>query len=300
MDNKTINNRSRLLFFAFIFCAISIAKAQETSLLDAVADTTPKVEKISGAFKSSRVIHAHSIEMVHKNNLDFRILHRFGLVSDGIKELFGLDQASMRMGFDYGLSDDFTVGVGRSTFKKEYDAFLKYRILQQSTGDKKIPVSLIITGGAMIRSIDEISADGVYKLQAGDKTSYYFQTIVGRKFNDKFSLQFSPIYLHMNYVDAKNLDNDLFAVGGGARYKLSKHFALTMDYHHVFGSRPTGTYDPLAIGVDIETGGHVFQLHFSNAAGMNERAFLYETTDQFFKGEIRFGFNLSRMFNLNK
>ncbi|TAD87660.1 MAG: hypothetical protein EAY75_06005 [Bacteroidetes bacterium] len=274
-------------------------QGQETSLLDGIADSNNVVDKISGAFKSSRVIHAHSIEMISKGNLDFRILHRFGEVSDGIKTLFGLDQASMRMSFDYGISDNFTVGFGRSTYKKEYDAFLKYRIVQQSRGAKTVPVSVVVAAGALARTANEFSFTG-RELSGTDKTSFYVQAIVGRKFNQKFSMQLSPMWLHMNYVDAKSNDNDVFGLGGGARYKLSKHLALTLDYHHVVGKRPGGLYDPLAIGVDIETGGHVFQLHLSNAVGMNERAFLYDTDANFLRGDIRFGFNLSRMFDLRK
>jgi hypothetical protein len=272
---------------------------QQTSLLDGIADSSNLTDKISGAFKSSRVIHAHSIEMIPKGNLDFRILHRFGELSEGIETLFGLDQASMRMSFDYGITNNFTVGFGRSTYKKEYDAFLKYRVLQQSRGAKTVPISVVLVGGAMIRTADEFSFTGK-ELTTGDKTAFYVQAIAGRKFNDRLSLQVSPIWLHMNYVDAKSDDNDVFGLGGGARYKLSKHFALTIDYHHVIGERPSGFYDPLAIGVDIETGGHVFQLHLTNAVGMNERAFLYDTNAQFFQGDIRFGFNLSRMFDLRK
>lgn len=274
-----------------LLMAAGHAHAQED-----ITDTT--TQKITQAFYSTRVIQSQSIEMLHKGNLDVRILHRFGPVDQGIKELFGLDQASMRMGFDYGISDHLTIGVGRSTYRKEYDALLKFRALQQSRGARAVPLSVILSAGAMIRTADETALNG-YKPDAGDRTSFYGQLIAGRKFNRQFSFQLIQTLLHMNYVNDGAQANTQYALGGGARYKLSKRLALTLEYNHVFTKLPQGYYDPLSAGLDIETGGHVFQLHFSNSTGMNERAFLTETTDRFFKGEIRFGFNLSRMFQLH-
>ncbi len=267
------------------------------SLLQDVEDSIPANEKVSGAFKSTRVINAHSVEMLHKRNLDFRIMHRFGFISSGIKQLYGLDNASMRLSFDYGVTDNTTIGFGRSTFRKELDLFVKTRIFQQSTGQKAIPFSLVIAGGGLVWTEESFAT---VKPVFSDRTSYYVQLIAGRKFSPVFSFQLSPILVHSAMPANTGDDETIFAMGGGARLKVSKRIAITLDYHHPFGTFNDVTTDPLSLGVDIETGGHVFQLQFSNATGMNERAYITQTTGDFFKGDIRFGFNLSRMFKLGK
>lgn len=279
-----------------LFCLLR-TQAQEKSMLDELADSNRQTQKVSGAFKSTRVINAHSTEMLGKGNLDVRILHRFGSVNQGVKQLFGLDQASMRMGADYGITKNLMAGFGRSTFRKELDAFVKFRILQQASGYKAIPVSILAVAGATLWT--EQSFDSI-KPGISDRTSYYMQFIIGKKISSGLSLQLSPIVLHSSRIDNIGTDNTAVALGGGGRIKFSKRMAFTFDYHHVLGARQQGYQSPLSAGVDIETGGHVFQLHFSNAVGMNERAYLVQTTDEFFKGRIRFGFNLSRLFHIGK
>ncbi|MBC7867506.1 MAG: hypothetical protein H7X88_08220, partial [Gloeobacteraceae cyanobacterium ES-bin-316] len=227
----------------------------------------------------------------------FRIMHRFGFVSDGVKQFFGLDVASMRMSFDYGIADNLTVGIGRSTFRKELDAFIKTRIIQQTKGAREIPFSLVIAAGYAVHTDPSFAP---VKPNVVDRSSYYVQLIAGRKFSQKFSMQLSPILVHTNQpFDIQN-DQKVFAMGGGARIALTSRMALTLDYHHPFGERAQGLTDPVSIGLDLSTGGHTFQLQFSNATGMNERAYITQTTGDFFKGDIRFGFNLSRIFSLGK
>ena len=281
-------------FLTLLFSPFFFAYSQETSLLGEIKDSAKTTEKIFSTFKSTRVINAHSVEMLHKGNLDFRILHRFGFLSEGAKQFFGLDQASMRMSFDYGISDNFTVGIGRSTLRKELDAFVKTRLLQQSTGQKNIPLSLVVAAGAMVWTEKSFAA---VKPDFTDRSAYYVQLLAGRKFNDKFSLQLSPILVHSN-LPISGTEKNIIGLGGGARYKFSRRMAFTIDYHHAMNGLTDQNTNPLSVGVDIETGGHVFQLHFSNATGMNERAYLTETYGDFFKGDIRFGFNLSRIFQV--
>jgi hypothetical protein len=272
-------------------------KAQDTTIANQEWNREETVtEKVVGIFKSTRVINAHSADMLRKGNLDFRILHRFGFLNDGIKEMFGLDEASMRMSFDYGVSDIFALGVGRSTLRKEVDLFAKWRISQQSAGEKNIPFSLVVAGGWAIWTEESFAA---VKPTFVDRCSYYLQLLAGRKFSSEFSMQLSPIYLRTN-TPLGGGERDLFAVGTGMRYKLGKRLALTLDYHPVITGKGDDNTNPFSVGVDIETGGHVFQLHFSNSTGMNERAYISETYGDFFKGDIRFGFNLSRMFQLGK
>lgn len=278
-----------------LLCLLFLSASAQQELLKQVEDSIPANEKVTGAFKSTRVINAHSIEMLSKHNLDFRIMHRFGFVSDGIKQFFGLDAASFRMSFDYGITNNLTAGIGRSTFRKELDMFIKTRLLQQSTGQKAMPFSLVAAAGTMVWTEESFAP---VKPGFADRTAYYFQLLAGRKFSSRFSFQLSPIVIHSNMAVSSTEDKTIFALGGGGRLKFSKRMALTFDYHHPFGKLDSIYTSPLSVGVDIETGGHVFQLQFSNATGMNERAYITQTTGKFFKGDIRFGFNLSRMFKL--
>jgi hypothetical protein len=281
-----------------IACFFACAAIAQDDLMNTLEAQQPKKEFVTNAFKSSRVINGHSMEFIGAGVLDFRILHRFGRVNQGFNELFGLDQASMRMGFDYGVTKNFTIGIGRTTFQKELDGFLKYRLLWQSKGEKLSPVSLVLVAGSSINTLK--NNNNVQKVTFTSRTGYYYQTIIGRKFNSKFSLQLSPTVVHRNEVDA-NDENDIFAAGIGARYKVSKRMALVLDYFYVANGLPsTKGENPLSFGVDIETGGHVFQLHFSNTNGMNERAFITNTTNRWADGDIQFGFNLSRVFTIKR
>ena len=268
----------------------------QDDLMKELQDSTKKKEYVSGAFKSTRVINGQSIEMLGEGVMDVRILHRFGPVNQGISEFFGLDRASMRLGFDYGISKIFTVGIGRTTTNKDLDGFLKYRPVQQAVNGS--PVSVILVGGMSVQTYK--NTDSTRELTFKDRSGYYLQAIVGRKISQAFSLQLSPTWVHRNTVITGDA-NDVYAVGVGARYKVSHRIALVVDYFYVANGYPHDRgSNPLSVGIDIETGGHVFQLHFSNSSGMNERAFITETTYKWGKGDIMFGFNLSRVFNIKK
>ena len=288
-----IDRKYILLSFILIF---SIQVVAQESLLNGLEKEQEVNHKVTGAFKSSRVINAHSMEMIGAGSMDFRILHRFGPVSQGIGDLFGLDQASMRMGFDFGLSNNLTIGIGRTTYKKELDGFLKYRLIQQD--EINAPVSLIAVAGVSVFTYK--SPDPLKPLTFNDRSGYYGQLIVGRKFSNSFSLQLSPTLVYRDMIEPGD-QNAIYALGIGARHKITKRMAFVVDYSFVANGLPqTVGANPLSIGVDIETGGHVFQLHFSNSTGMNERSFITETTKSWGSGEIRFGFNLSRIFDIKK
>lgn len=296
--SKQVRLRSLILVAGFsLFYLPSLAQDDLRSILDSAADK--KTEKVTGAFKSSRVINGHSIEFLGKKVLDVRILHRFGMLKDGIGELFGLDQASMRLGFDYGINNNLTIGVGRSTLQKELDGFLKYRLMQQSTGYKSKPVSIALVAGSTLMTA-KFAADEKYT-GFRYRLGYYYQAIVARKFSDAYSLQLSPTYVHRNLAAGNAGNNNVYSLGIGSRIKMSKRMAFVADYQFIFAGLNKETHhNPLSIGFDIETGGHVFQLHFSNATGMNEKAFITNTPYRWASGEIRFGFNLSRVFTLGK
>jgi hypothetical protein len=303
-----------LISVAWILVA-QIAYAQDDLLALVNKDEPAQKQFINNAFKSSRVINGHSMEFIGKGIMDFRILHRFGEINTGINNLYGLDQANMRIGFDYGLTKDLTVGFGRSNVNKEWDGFIKYRPIQQSTGGKGAsPVSLILITGMTMSTTPW--ADPSRKNLFSSRLNFYNQIIIGRKFSESFSLQLSPTHVHLNLVPYNIYSNDIFAMGIGSRLKLTKRTAFVVDYHYIIkpnmfnleddddsggqSAQFNNMLNPLSIGFDIETGGHVFQLHFSNSTGMNEKAFITNTTKSWGKGEIRFGFNLSRVFAVGR
>ena len=287
-----------LALTSLIFAGKSFA--QDEDLLKLVAEDKPKKEYVYNAFKSTRVIMSHSMEMLRPGVLDFRILHRFGRINGGPYEFFGLDgPATVRLGLDYGITDDLTVGIGRSTLNKELDGFLKYRILHQATGPKAVPFSLIVIGGTTLTTLHW--SDPTRENYFSSRVAYYGQMIIGHKFSDALTIQLMPTILHRNLVPTEEDPNDLFAAGIGGRVKLSKRVSLNADYHYVINQNENaGMHNPLSIGFDIETGGHVFQLHFTNARGMNERAFLANTEYSWGDGDIFFGFNISRSFQIRK
>jgi Membrane bound beta barrel domain (DUF5777) len=285
----------------FAACTTPLA-AQEIDLFKQQDEQDKKTAKettdlTTATFKTTRLINGQSIENVGSGILDFKINHRFGYLNSGAYNLFGLDNATMRMGLDYGVNSRLMVGIGRSTFEKQYDAFVKYRILRQSTGKINMPVSLSYVASGMLKTLK--NEDPTLKTNFSDRLFYAHQLIVARKFNDYFSLQLMPTMVHYNIVPLAKDPNDLWSLGIGMRQRLSKRVNLTLEYYNQF-TKLSGYYNSLAVGFDIETGGHVFQLHFTNSTGMTERTFITETTGQWGKGDIHFGFNISRVFTIVK
>jgi hypothetical protein len=292
--------KPKLLLFAFLLILLNPSFAQNEDTLNTIIENKPLNEKVNAPFKSTRVIMSHSIQMVKPGVLDFLILHRFGNVNRGLYEFFGLDQATFRLAFDYGITKDLTIGIGRSSYKKELDGFLKYRIIQQETGQNALPISMVVVGGITLNTLR--FADPARKNYFSSRLGYYAQVLAGRKFSEAFSLQLMPTIVHQNLVTNSKDPNDLFAAGIGGRIKLSKRISLNADYYYVINKNEQleNFHNPLSIGFDIETGGHVFQLHFTNAIGMNERVFLTETINDWADGDIQFGFNISRAFQIKK
>jgi hypothetical protein len=281
-----------------VMLAIAALPFSSTAQIDLFAEKEePITDKVTATFKTTRVVNGQSIENVGAGILDFRILHRFGQLSDGAYNLFGLDQASMRLGLDYGITKNWMVGIGRSTFEKQYDAFTKLRLLSQTTGGKNFPISVSYAGTLIYKSVKNTNT--AYVPYESDRLSYAHQLIIARKFGDYFSLQLTPTYFHYNVVASKNLPNDFKSLGIASRLRLSKRVNMTGEYYYRFDKLP-GYQNSLTLGFDIETGGHVFQLHVTNSTGMTERTFINETTGEWGKGNIRFGFNISRVFTVRK
>ena len=239
------------------------------------------------------------LESTAKGVLDIKISHRFGFINTGIYELFGLDNASIRIGADYGITNRLTVGMGRSSFEKTYDGFLKFKFLRQSSGKKNMPITAAAFASMAIKTQRWENPDRENYFSS--RLYYSYQLIIGRKFNKIFSFQLSPSLVHRNLVETKAEKNDVFALAAATRIKLTKRLAINAEYIYVFPDQLAPIYrNSLSIGFDIETGGHVFQLHFTNSTSMIEKGFITETVGEWFNGDIHFGFNVSRVFTLAK
>jgi hypothetical protein len=203
------------------------------------------------------------------------------------------------MGLDYGITNNLMVGIGRSTFQKTYDAFLKVKLLRQSTGKVNMPVTLSYVSTIALKTLRR--SDPALKNPLSSRLFYSHQLIVGRKFSAGTSLQLMPTYIHRNLAELTKDPNDILAIGIGGRQKLTKRVSINVEYYYQLpGHKQDTSTNSLSIGFDIETGGHVFQLHFTNSMGMSERTFIGETTGKWGKGDILFGFNISRVFNIGK
>lgn len=285
-----------LIFFLLLTCQ---ARAQD-DLMNLLNKETPPAspDYTIGTFKSTRLINGHSVETRAKNVLEFVISHRFGTLNSTSYQFFGLDDAEIRLGLDYGVTDRLNIGIGRNSFQKTFDGFVKYKVLRQSSGSRQVPVSIVLFASVAVNSLrsPEFPENTVFS----DRLAFVYEGIIARKLSQQFSLQLSPTWVHRNFVLNSGERNDIFALGIGGRYKLTKRVALNVEYYYRVSESPSAFHNSLAIGFDIETGGHVFQLHFTNSRGMIEKAFITETTGNFFRGDIHFGFNISRSFNLVK
>ena len=266
------------------------------------ADTAKK-EYVSATFKGTRIINFQSVEVPGKHVLEFLIQHRFGDINSGINNFYGLDNgATIRFGLGYSYNGWLEVGIGRTSYEKMVDSYLKYRLIRQ-TVEKGMPVSITLFGGAYCTTQQDPN-----EAQNGfneyhyfwDRVSYVFEPIIARKFSDKFSLQISPTYIHYNLVDSITDKNDVLAIGFAGRYKFNKRMAITFEYGLRYKSYTEQTYyNSMGIGWDIETGGHVFQMFVTNSIGIVEPQFIPQTNTSWQNGGIRIGFNISRAFNIN-
>lgn len=271
-----------------------------SKLVDEQQTQNSKKEFVRATFKTTRIVNGHSIENVAGGVLDFRVSHRFGSVDKGIYELFGLDNATMRMGFEYGLTDWWMIGLGRSTFEKTYDLFTKVRILRQHTkGNRQMPLSLSYLTSMEIKTLKFADPD---RENYWTSNFYYtHQLLIARKFGERLSFQLMPTVVHWNLVPKAADPNDMVSLGAGGRMKLSKRVSLNAEYYYqIPGYRMNGTTDAFSVGFDIETGGHVFQLMCTNSIGIVEKAFITQTTNDWLKGQLLTGFTISRVFTLKK
>jgi len=292
----------RRLSLTFLLSLIGLGIFAQDDLMNILNQNTPSETNYTTAtFKSTRIMNGHSIERMPSGQLDVRISHRFGMLNSGGYNFFGLDQSNIHLGLEYGITNWLMIGVGRSEFEKTFDGFAKFSILRQSTGAKEMPVSVSVLTSVALKTL---------KFPDQTRTNYYTsrlayvgQVLVARKINEIFSVQLTPSYVHRNLVATELDPNDIWALGAGARLKVTKRISLNGEYYAIANPKTylsQQIYNPLSVGFDIETGGHVFQLFFTNSLGMTEKQFIGGTTGQWKKGDIHFGFNISRVFTLKK
>ncbi|MEL7002731.1 MAG: DUF5777 family beta-barrel protein [Bacteroidota bacterium] len=284
-----------ILVFIVIIAPLMNAMAQDDLLSQLQSDQQNETKKVEATFKGTRIINGHSVEVRSARILQFIISHRFGRVNSGASELFGLDESSIRIGLEYGVTDNFDLGLGRSSFNKDFDFFAKYKLVSQQTGKAAFPLTITGFTSMTINSLENNNPERDLRFE--HRVSYVGQVLIARKFSDNLSIQVTPTYIHRNLVPTEDDDNDLFSVGFGGRAKITKRLAINAEYFYQVNTiESLNSNDAFAIGVDIETGGHVFQLSFTNARSMIETGFISETSDDFFDGDLRFGFNISRAF----
>lgn len=295
--------KKNILLFSALFLIKGIC-AQ--GLLDEIekADSTvvakPKKEKVYDTFAGTRLINMHTTESYPRNTFVFIIQHRFGRVNGGFYEFFGLDAASMRFGFEYGILNDLTVGFGRSTYLKTWDGFVKYRILTQTKGPRQMPVSLSLMASAAIDGRKQLYSDGRPTVFS-QRMSYAYQLLLARKFTDWLSIQLTPSLVHYNMVATKADKNLLFLMGGGVRFRITPAFSITGEYHFRIGDNPGGlSRNSAGLGFEINTGGHVFQITVTNSQPMFDSGYLRQTTGDVTRGDIHLGFNITRAWGFGK
>lgn len=294
--------RSKILFLTLL-AAISAGAghAQDSSLLHMLNDSMAANKTrtyVSGTFKATHLINTQTIESPARNNLNFVIQHRFGQLNSGSYNFFGLDNATLRLGLDYGITDRLAVGIGRSSYLKTFDGYLKYKVLRQ-TENTGMPVS--VSAIASVQDYTQNMPQETY-LNTKYRTAYATELLIARKFSSRLSLQVTPTWLHYNLVPTVKDKNDVIAVGLGGRVKITNRMSIDGEYDIVPSGQVVSTtvQNSFSLGWDIETGGHVFQLVFSNSQSMLETQYLTQTTGTWGKGDIYFGFNISRNFNLKK
>jgi len=278
-----------------VFLLLSICGFSQESLLSLLDNKS--TQQVEYTFKGTKIVNSESVEMPAKGVLQFMIQHRFGTLNSGFYNLYGLDNSQVRMSLDYGLRDNLSLCIGRSSSLKAIDSNLKYKIIRQSNGENTFPVTICLNSSIVFKQYAGSMSDNE-NFRLLDQFSYSHKILIARKFNRSFSIQLSPTLIHYNLLPVNQLENDLYSLGYGARYKVSNRVSLNLETYSQFNSE--NKINPFSIGVDIETGGHVFQFHLSNSAFMIDRAFIHETYDTWSEGSIYFGFNISRVFTLTE
>jgi hypothetical protein len=290
-------NFCRIACFLLLTTSPALVSAQDT-LANLFRDKVPPVNYAEAFFKTTRIVIGQSIENTPQGNILLTITHHFGAMNTGYENLFGLKQAAFRFGAEYGVTRRLVLGAGLNTDRNTWDGFVKYKILRQKSGGKKFPFSLTAFANTAIYTTKwEVPERKNY---FSSRISYCFQALMARKFNNWLTLQITPSMVHKNLVPTTADHNDIFTLGAGGRVKVSERVSINAEYHHIFPGQIVSynVYDSFSVGVDIETGGHIFQIFLTNSTGENEEGFLANTTGRWSKGDIFLGFNINRIFTI--
>lgn len=264
--------------------------AQEDLLKD-IDSTSSSKTKVESAFKALKIVNIESTKLAAKGDFYFIVAHRFGSIKDGFEGAYGLDNAVTQLKFVYGVSDWFTVSAARSELAYDFSG----KFLIKSQEDNGFPIA--IAAFSSLAFNNTLKESNYPKMEFENRLIYVSQLLISRKFNSKLSLEVAPTFFHENFVIDDNQENSQFAIGMGGRYKIAKRWSINVDYAaHLNRSDSSPFKNPLSVGVDLDTGGHVFQMHFSSSQGIHEAGFLGNTTGDWTKGDIFFGFNLLRVF----
>jgi hypothetical protein len=280
---------TKTLLFLSVFTS-GFAFAQEDLLKDIDTIQTKNTATSPPAFKALQIVTGQSTKLSAKNEWYVVIAHRFGDVSKGFKDFFGLDDASTNLGVIYGVTDVLSLSLSRETNLKTFEGGAKYKLVKQS---ENFPFDVV---GYNVMAVNtDLSTDNYPHLKFGDRLSYLTQALISRRFNENFSLQLTPSYVHKNLYEPMVEDKNQFLTGLGGRYKISKRISINAEYFVNFDNH-SFYKNPLSIGMDIETGGHVFQLLFTNSQLNSDIGYLTNASGKWEKGQIFFGFNLYRVF----
>jgi len=275
-----------------IFLCFTCFGFAQDDLLSEIDDEGESSTAVSSVFKGLKIINFESTKLVGKGGFYFVVSHRFGSVKNGFENLFGLDEAVTHLNFIYGLTEGINVSASRSSNQKIYELASKFRIIKQS---ERFPFSLV--GYTSVLANTALSTDNLPKLEFIHRLIYVAQLLISRKVNNKLSLQFTPTFFHDNYVANDSQDNSQYGLIFGGRYKLGKRWSFNLEYGTHLNRADNSLYNnPLSLGFDLETGGHVFQLHFTNSQFMNANGVLGNSTGDWSEGDFYFGFNISRSF----
>ncbi|MEI8203035.1 MAG: DUF5777 family beta-barrel protein [Bacteroidota bacterium] len=286
----------KIIFLLVLSCSLTLQSAKSQELMDLLGDNKPQKEFTTATFKTTHIILGQSSENIGKGDLNFIISHHFGSLNSGAGNFWGFDQSTIRLGVEYGISNRLEVGLGRSSFQKTINGYLKFKIIRQSN---KTPLSLSYFGDMAVNTLPWTDPNRTNYFTS--RLSFVNQLLIARKFNNNLSLQLMPTHVHKNLVKRVIDQNDAFAVGAGGRFKFTERMSVNAEYYYLLPGQTAKDFNnSLSLGVDIETGGHVFQLFLTNSQPLFERGFVTETQGNWAKENIFFGFNIIRTFTIVK
>lgn len=292
----------KIIVLSILLLLLSNYQLEAQSLLDSldsVIEQPKHTEFTEATFKAPRLINGHTVELIGKNELAAIISHRFGATSEGAYNFYGLLESRIRLGLDYGLFDRVNLGIGIGSYQHLFDGILKVKIFRQSSGDQNFPFTVVYTATGYYS--DEKWTDPTRKNLFSSRLFYSHQLLIARKFNSRISVQVTPGVIHRNLVKREIDQNNVYSITMGGRCKISKRLALNAEYGYLLPGQTKDEFvNSFSLGLDIETGGHVFQILLSNSQSSQDKVFIPETTDKWISGDLHFGFNIIRVFKLSR